>query len=500
MTEDYENCLPDPAGEIQALRCLGYELGSAIADIVDNSISAGAKNIWISYDWNQADSSISITDDGRGMSQDELKIAMKIGGKKASQERGEEDLGRFGLGLKTASFSQGKILTVKTKRSNRNSHVRTWDLDYVEENGWKLSKLPPKGIEKCLLKLDSLETGTVVVWKKIDRVVEIEDDRDVFYHKMNHLKEHLGMVFHRFISAGPNSLNIFLGKEKIEAWDPFLKSSKFTLKLEESFLHVGKGTVHVKPYVIPAKDNRKKDNIAENTAEGPDGWDAHQGFFIYRNRRMIVAGGYLDFEGIKVHQNYSLARIQVDIPNSMDSEWKLDIRKEVAIPPDSIRKNLINIVKVTRTRASKVYISRIPGKGRKINTKNEQPVWDRRLKKGKIGYSINKNNPVIKDCIENIKAKPEVIKKMFHAIESTVPARMIIQDDAEISDYYQDNISTSLKDPPKELIQDCIKNYNHFRRTVEHDKAVQLTLMVEPFNTNVTYLTTLEALEDDVNE
>jgi len=181
----------------------------------------------------------------------------------------------------------------------------------------------------------------------------------------------------------------------------------------------------------------------------------------------------------------------------MDSEWKLDIRKEVAIPPDSIRKNMVNIGKVTRTRASNVYISRIPGRGRKIKSEIKQPVWDRRLKKGKIGYNINRKNPVIKDCIEKIDAKPKIINKMFHAIESTVPARMIIQDDAEVSDYYQDNISTSLKEPPKELIEDCIKNYNHFRKTVEHDKAVQLTLLLEPFNTDVTYVTTLNALEEE---
>jgi hypothetical protein len=299
------------------------------------------------------------------------------------------------------------------------------------------------------------------------------------------------------MTPGPNTLNIFVGRKRLEPWDPFLKSSSFTQQLEQEHLHIGDRTVVVRPYIIPAKDNRKKENIAENIAEGPDGWDAHQGFFIYRNRRMIVSGGYLDFEGIKVHQNYSLARIQVDIPNDMDSEWKLDIRKEVAIPPDSIRKNMDTIARATRRQASAVYSSRIPGRGRKLKSKNDHPVWDRHMKRGKIGYTINRKNPVIKDSLQIINAKPRIINKMFHAIESTVPARMILQDDADETDYYQDNISTTLKEPPKELIEQCVEIYRYHRKKVAHDPAVRLTLMIEPFNTSVTYKTTLDALEEE---
>src|SRR5258708_3144611 len=110
-----EDATPHAGNMIEDFRSIGYSLQTAIADIVDNSIAAKEKNIWIDLEWNGENTAVIITDDGIGMSKDELINAMRPGSKNPLADRSSEDLGRFGLGLKTASFSQCRILTVATK-------------------------------------------------------------------------------------------------------------------------------------------------------------------------------------------------------------------------------------------------------------------------------------------------------------------------------------------------------------------------------------------------
>src|SRR5690606_23319836 len=127
----FEETPPKAGAMINTFRAFGYNLQTAIADIIDNSISAGAKNVWIQYEWNGENSFVTITDDGSGMDKNELIKAMTPGSKDPMDDRDENDLGRFGLGLKTSSFSQCKALTVLTKKNNQDVIKRHWDLDFV---------------------------------------------------------------------------------------------------------------------------------------------------------------------------------------------------------------------------------------------------------------------------------------------------------------------------------------------------------------------------------
>jgi len=122
---------PEASSMIETFRAIGYSIETAIADIIDNSITAGAKNVWIDYDWKGSNTTLSILDDGMGMTNEQLIQAMRPGSKNPLDERSTDDLGRFGLGLKTASFSQSRKFSVVSKSANYKTDYRDWDLDYV---------------------------------------------------------------------------------------------------------------------------------------------------------------------------------------------------------------------------------------------------------------------------------------------------------------------------------------------------------------------------------
>ena len=163
---------PDPASLIESMRDIGYSMETAVADLIDNSITAEAVNIEIRFSWNDGEPWLAIIDDGHGMDADELTNAMRLGSKNPKETRSREDLGRYGLGLKTASFSQCKKLTV-ISRSGGNLEGREWDLDLISESAtrmWTLSILEDQEIESIALAKTIKEHGTLVLWQKLDRL------------------------------------------------------------------------------------------------------------------------------------------------------------------------------------------------------------------------------------------------------------------------------------------------------------------------------------------
>lgn len=203
ITAASEETPPKAGAMINTFRAFGYNLQTAVADIIDNSISAKAENIWIRYEWNGENSWVTITDDGQGMDKDGLVEAMTPGSKDPKDERDENDLGRFGLGLKTSSFSQCKALTVITKKENYQLIKRCWDLDFVNQTGkWNLlDYLSNDFFKENLL---NIPHGTTVVWEKLDRLVgnsnvHNEAARKVFLQEFEEVEEHLSLVFHRFM-------------------------------------------------------------------------------------------------------------------------------------------------------------------------------------------------------------------------------------------------------------------------------------------------------------
>lgn len=479
QSSDFDIVEPDAGALIESLRAFGYDLQTAIADLIDNSISARAANIWLNFYWNGDNSIISIKDDGCGMTEEELINAMRTGSKNPLEERNPEDLGRFGLGLKTASFSQCRKITVATKSKGCNINIRCWDLDYVvKTREWRLLKLNSSFDSGLLNELKDMEQGTVVFWENVDRIVagtKVDDvkDQKLFFERVENVKVHLSMVFHRFIEKR-NRLKIWINTREIEPWDPFLKKEKSTQLLnEEKFVSA---KIIVNPYVLP--HNSKLDEEVHSYAAGPKGWNAAQGFYVYRNERLIVAGDWLGL-GFKKEEHYKLARIQVDIPNSMDNEWTIDVKKSIARPPSFLRDDLKRIAKLTRNRAAEIYRHR--GKVIARATSSEFVyVWEQKVRHGKIFYTINRNHPLLKEIFENSGEGISKLSALIRMIEETVPIPLITLNNYENPDKH---LKPFEKTPSSEIVDVMHEVYDSLIYSgISRSEARKRLISMDPFS------------------
>src|SRR5690606_19272960 len=360
---------PNPKSTINSYRSFGYNLSTAIADILDNRISANADEVRIDYKWNGLNSFISISDNGKGMNKDELISAMTPGSKDPEEERDEKDLGRFGLGLKTASFSQCKRLTCITKRRNYPTLKRCWDIDFINsENEWQL--LDYVSDESFLKKIDIQDSGTLILWEKLDRIVgnaeaNNESVKNAFYQEMINVRQHLSLVFHRFIES--RRIKIFFQNDEIEPYNPFLLnlSPKPEMGLPEKF-----GNVEITYFVLPHMSEIGK--VEYVRSGGPLGWFQQQGFYVYRGDRLLVAGDWL---GLEKKRDYSkLARVAVSFSNTNDFSWNLDIKKSTATPPIEIRRELLRIAKIAIMKSAKIYNWRGQKRVSEIDNVNHEPL------------------------------------------------------------------------------------------------------------------------------
>lgn len=295
---NYDIVKPRADAMIESLRAFGYNITTAIADLLDNSITAEAQNIWIYFHWNGSDSYITITDDGKGMTEDRLINAMRPGSQNPLIPRDPKDMGRFGLGLKTASFSQCRRLTVATKTTLSGVKIRRWDLDYISKvNEWRLLRSAYDGSQKHICHIDSLNSGTVILWECLDRItgdVSVSDRiaHDRFLAMINTVQEHLAMVFHKYLEGNKPRLKIYINGfeeiHRIKHWDPYLEENPATIIYPVEHIHLAGGVISVRGYVLPHKDKLSEDQY--RNASGPAGWNGQQGFYIYRNDRLLVAG------------------------------------------------------------------------------------------------------------------------------------------------------------------------------------------------------------------
>ncbi|MFE5430604.1 ATP-binding protein [Peribacillus simplex] len=481
LNEDkYEIAEPQAGSMIQSLRSFGYDLSTAIADIIDNSITAKAKNIFIDFNWNGEHSWISIKDDGTGMTEEELVKSMTLGSKNPLEERPPSDLGRFGLGLKTATFSQCKQLTVLTKNHEGNIAERCWDLDYISFTGqWRLLKT---GSGNASTKdLVDLNNGTIVVWEKLDRLVgegisaEDEKTHDSFLNQASVVKSHLSMVFHRFLE-GPNGLKILFNGRYVQPWNPFFPNIEATELLTIEPLFVKHKRIEVRPYVLPHHSKMTKEEY-EN-ASGIKGWNAQQGFYVYRNKRMLVSGDWLGL-GFQKEEHYKLARIQIDIPNNLDEEWAIDVKKSNARPPQNLRKDLKRIARITRERASNIYRHR----GKIVSRNSETDffyLWEQSIKHGKYSYKINRKHPLVQSCLTN-KVDPNAdFLTLIKMLEETIPIPTILLNYSE----QPDNLKGPFEDaPPKELIL-VLESSIHslLKQGLTNEQIKKRLLSMEPFD------------------
>lgn len=423
----FEIVEPDPGALIESLRSFGYSLETAIADLVDNSITAGARNIAVGFEWAGSESWITIVDDGSGINSDRLNDVMRPGSTNPLDDRQPDDLGRFGLGLKTASFSQARSLTVLTRTGPGPPACRRWDLDHVgRTRQWQLLMDPRPESEERLAPIDQVTTGTLVLWENIDRVVApdaADSDPRHFWDAAARVENHLAAVFHRFLGK---KLQIRLNGKSVEPWDPFCTGHAATQLLPEERLPCRDSSVLVQPYVLP-HHSRFEDKRAHQHAGGIKGWNAQQGFYLYRGDRLILSGGWI-IGGFKPEEHYKLARIAIDIDQTMDADWDLDVRKSRARPPAGLIDDLIRLARATRSRASEVYRHRGTKLAKLPGSKVIEPTWKARKQGGAFRYTINRKHPLVLQAEKDDVDRRTSVRALIDLIERSLPVERIAYD------------------------------------------------------------------------
>ena len=434
MKQKTRHVPPRASAMLESLRGLGYSNAAALADIIDNSISAGANEVHVEFAWDGADSRIAILDNGRGMDDFELESAMRLGDKNPLHVRDAHDLGRFGMGLKTASFSQCQRLTVASVKKGSTSCLR-WDLAELAANpdsDWLLYEGPASGSAPYLDGLKDRKTGTIVLWEALDRVVTSGYTSNDFHDLIDDVEHHLAMVFHRMLQ-GPNPrFKLQINGRKVVPWDPFMTGHPAKPLASPITNHpTDYGIVSVQCHVLPHRDKLTKIEFEGN--EGPAGWTAQQGFYVYRNERLLVAGGWLGLGKPRAwnrEEAHRLARIRLDIPNTADNDWKIDVRKSTARPPVSLRPWLTLLAANTRERARRAFAYRgtpTPAQG---NMPIEQ-AWRVEHVKAGMRYKIEETHPFVAAVLANAGTPQLLVKAMLRVIEETVPVQRIWLDTAE---------------------------------------------------------------------
>ncbi len=410
---------PYAASLIEGHRDFGYSLETALADIIDNAITADAQSVQLIADTVADEPWIALADDGSGMTEDELIEAMRLGSKNPTDEREADDLGRFGLGLKSASFSQCRSLTVLTRQKGRTFCAR-WDLDRVaKRNDWSLELIdnPELVTGHDLLP----ETGTVVVWEKLDRLSGgYTHDRAKRAEHMNsefsRAEHHLRLVFHRFLEGAKPRLKLSLNGRPLKPTDPMATSHAATQKDPEEVLRLRQGDVLIRCHTLPHHKRMSREEWEE--MGGPEGHLKSQGLYVYREKRLIIAGGWLGLA--RQTELTKLCRIAVDIPNTMDAEWKIDVKKASAQLPPVVRERLKKVVERFVGTSKRTYRSR----GQKLVDETRFPIWNRMQTYGRIVFRPNLDHPVFRTYAEQL---PEDLREGFERCLRIVGAGLPIE-------------------------------------------------------------------------
>lgn len=408
---------------IESMRDIGYSLQTAIADLVDNSITAGARNIELLADTTSPEPAIGVLDDGAGMSKNELLEAMRPGSRSPLDRRAKDDLGRFGLGLKTASFSQCRRVSV-ISRKNGKTFCAIWDLDLVAKTDkWEVEI--PEGIDSIPWSEKLESDGTLVVWQKLDRLVSEEsgNDQQNLVRQIRETEEHLGLVFHRFLSgeAGLRSVAISLNGGNIEPFDPFNSQHPATTYEPEEIFSLGGKKIRIQSFTLP--HHNKVGNEEWERYAGREGYNKNQGFYLYRGKRLIVHGTW--FNIIRQTELTKLSRVRIDIPNGMDAEWKIDVKKASAQPPALVRNRLKKIIDPLSAGSKRAYKAR----GARLVDKNRLPVWTRRQDKNQIFYSINQEHPAFGGFAEKLDDdKKREFAQLLNLVGAAMPIGALVAD------------------------------------------------------------------------
>lgn len=467
--------VPPSPDLFESMRSVGYDLVTALSDIVDNSIAASAKHVWIDF---AADPKafICVTDDGMGMSKDTVKTAMTLAGRGPSSSRSDSDLGRFGLGLKTASLSQARCFSVISSQAGEINGA-TWDLDVVKkQQQWSLQVCDGEEAARLLpAEIDfPVHHGTSVLWRNLDQIKTAyglgRAELDV---AMADCMDWLGFVFHRFLESG--GLSIFINKKKVEPKDPFLEGNRRSHRSPtQSFRGPHDASVQVTAVALPHVNTLSRAQRSKLFEKEGQKLRETQGFYIYRAQRLITWGTW--FNIVPKSEQTKLVRIAVEIPTTLDDQWALDIKKARVYPPKWLKDELRRFVPAM----SKPGQRTITYRGRRSTENDEGLLWNEIEDRGAFRYEVNLDHPLVHQAMERMgQYDQDSVRDLLSMCALAFPVeRAVLRINGD-----QKMQSASDREDSRKLVESQAYKYWDALRSLHWDKEtfVDSMLSIEPF-------------------
>lgn len=457
-----------------------YDLAAALADLIDNSIRAQAKKVTITFEPIPEDKDIivRIRDDGKGMTEGELISAMRPASANPEDPRDASDLGRFGWGLKSASLSQARVLTV-VSWTNAGCTSARWDIDDVKD--WSMELERGEKAQRFLSSPQKSRSGTEVIWSHSDRLFDTEhaSNVDELNDKIRHAQRQLSLIFHRYLSGeARGKLSIEVQGVLLKPIDPFMSQHPATQTIDEEVIKPrGQKEITVKPYTIP---HFSKLTVEEKEILGGDeGLVRNQGFYVYRNKRLIIYGTW--FRLVPHGELSQLTRVRVDLPNTLDKDWKITLDKSDAQLPVVLRGRLRELIK----RFAKRSTSANRRKGTDLTIDKQAPVWKRIAHNGRIRYQINRDHPIVWEMIAE-SDDTSIAREAISLIESFIPIESLIKDREsqhleQVQAITDPEIFNSLLDA---CFMACVRQEGGHPRL---KKVLEFAKNMEPFNSQWKY-------------
>lgn len=453
-----------------------YDLAAALADLIDNSIKAKAKCVDITFIPQADDVVVRIRDDGVGMDLEALTVAMRPASANPQAEREPDDLGRFGWGLKSASLSQARVLTVISWQQNVMNAAR-WDIDDIDD--WSMDVMD--GLEALQLfgGTPSTHSGTEVIWSHSDRLLDYERSVSVdesLTHTIAHAIQKLSLIFHRYLAGeDKRRLSIVINGNQLRPIDPFMTSHDATQTLDAETIVMPSGAqIKVQPYVLPHFSKLSTED--QLRLGGPEGMVRNQGFYVYRNRRLIIYGTW--FRLVPHGELTQLTRVRVDLPNTLDADWRITVDKSDAQLPAVLKRRLQEIVRRFNRRSVRVHRN----KGISLDRLEIQSVWRRYVKNGQIHYRVNREHPMVTRFMATAES-PGDFEAVLRLLESYFPTDMFLKDaEAGVS-----QCATSVEEF-ESLINQCMINYlQDCEENPDIEDFLKFIAVMEPFANQWTY-------------
>lgn len=453
MKEDLIEIVPNPELMIKSIAEQGYSLETALSDLIDNSITAEARKIQILSYEDGNNLKMIISDDGMGMKSDVLFNAMKMPSSDMEVSRNNSDLGRFGLGLKTASFSQTRKFTVisKLKSDNTNFIGYTWDVNLLKETGrWMIKCLDATEVYGYIDKYKTrnsrinndefkdFEPTTMIFWEEIFKQSNISVLNEVL---SNNVSNHISLVFHRFLEGLNRDNNeiipkiaISINNKNIEAFNPF--NSKLS-ELQQNLINDTSGNIYIRGYVIPKEILNTPNDLKQQLLPNKSLSDL-EGIYLYRENRVIYYGGWPKL--LRRKQHLKLGRLKIDITNVHDKLFEINVAKSTFSIPKIYYRNFKNIVDDLDTKIHDVYFKKNVYQPRNKSDVNTKEVILQNITSKGVLYTMNEENLIYKSFVGNLSNEKKIeINFLLKFLLKELNEQVNINREISIEEFEQEN-------------------------------------------------------------